>query len=376
MTDDFDWPLIGRYLSGECTREEARAFEEWLDARPARRRELGIVRKAWQRAAQYPVEQRADAALRRVIARVGLEGVTPAERRDTNQPSIVQASQPSIVRDSTHPRIVRDANRSQMRASRVRVMMRIAAVLVVGTGAIATWRYVDWRPSSSKSAIPMREYATARAQRAQVRLDDGTRVTLAPESRLRVATDFGRGPRAVHLDGAALFVVTHNERRPFLVNVGRAVAEDLGTEFVVRAYAKDGTIDVAVIEGKVALRTETANDDRSTRSVALKPGQVGHVESSGLIAVSTDVDLTPYVAWTRGHLTFQRTPLVDVRRELERWYDVRIEWKDSALSRVPVTASFGDEPVSEVLATLARLLDVRYTRNGSTALFMTEEASR
>lgn len=248
------------------------------------------------------------------------------------------------------------------------------ALVVAGT--VATWQYVDRRAGSVTSVIPMREYTTVRAQRADVRLGDGTRVTLAPESRLRVAADIGRGPRVVHLEGAALFVVTHDESRPFLVNAGHAVAEDLGTEFVVRAYADDGTIDVAVIKGKVALRAETATDGRSARGVALTPGQVGHVEASGLIGVETNVDLTPYIAWTRGHLTFHRTPLVEVQREVERWYDVRIEWKDSALSRVPVTASFGDEPVGEVLATLARLLDVRYTRSGSTALFITEEVPR
>jgi ferric-dicitrate binding protein FerR (iron transport regulator) len=354
MSEDFDWPLVERYLSGDCTREEARTFEEWLSVRPARRRELGVVREAWQRAAHNPVEHRWDAALPRVLARVGLEGAS---------------SSPPVRRT---PRI---STVTKPKRLPVRALMRIAAVLLIGTGAVFTWRYVESNASDG-SAIPMREYVTARSQRAEVRLDDGTRVTLAPESRLRVATDIRRGPRTVYLDGTALFVVTHNEDRPFLVNVGRAVAEDLGTQFVVRAYAKDGTIDVAVIEGKVALRPEAAKDDRSMRGVALTHGQVGHVESSGLIGVSSDVDLTPYTAWTRGHLTFQRTPLVDVQREIERWYDVRVEWSDTTLSRVPVTASFSDEPVDEVLATLARLLDVRYTRNGSTALFITEGASR
>src|SRR5207249_4930466 len=81
------------------------------------------------------------------------------------------------------------------------------------------------------------EYATAAAHRAVIRLRDGTQVTLAPKSRVRYAADYGRAHRDLYLDGEAYFQVAPDARRPLRVHTAGSVTEDLGTSFVVRAYA-------------------------------------------------------------------------------------------------------------------------------------------
>src|SRR5256885_1096045 len=76
--------------------------------------------------------------------------------------------------------------------------------------------YVARRDTTPRlTAQPRLTYVTAVRERSELRLPDGTRVRLAPASKLRVATDFGVERRDVYLDGEAYFEVVHDEMRPF-----------------------------------------------------------------------------------------------------------------------------------------------------------------
>jgi ferric-dicitrate binding protein FerR (iron transport regulator) len=113
-------------------------------------------------------------------------------------------------------------------------------------------------------------YATARGERAIVELRDGTRVTLTPETELRVAA-IGR---PVYLSGEAVFSVTHNPRQPFRVIAPNGVTvQDIGTRFDMRAWA-DKAVRVAVAAGSVSLRG-------SAQPITLGRGTLGVIDSAG-----------------------------------------------------------------------------------------------
>jgi transmembrane sensor len=99
--------------------------------------------------------------------------------------------------------------------------------------AFAALRMTD--PAPPKPAPEPRTFTTAVAQRAEVRLIDGTRVMMAPGTTLRVAADFGSQRRDVWLEGEAFFDVVHDRTRPFTVRAGSVSAHDLGTAFAVRS---------------------------------------------------------------------------------------------------------------------------------------------
>src|SRR5262249_19827673 len=103
---------------------------------------------------------------------------------------------------------------------------RLRRVLTLGPSA-ATPRAIRTRS---------REFSTQRGQRAEIRLNDGTRVILAAESRIVVPPDFDSTARLVTLTGQASFDVVHNAARPFIVRAGAALIRDIGTRFDVRAY--------------------------------------------------------------------------------------------------------------------------------------------
>lgn len=97
----------------------------------------------------------------------------------------------------------------------------------------------------------LREYATHVGERRIVLLQDGTRLTLGPLSRVRIAPDYGRRSREVTLNGEAYFAVVHDSRHPFAVLTNNVTITNVGTEFNVRGY--NGEVRVAVAKGEVMI---------------------------------------------------------------------------------------------------------------------------
>ncbi|MFO7260374.1 MAG: FecR domain-containing protein [bacterium] len=330
--DEFDWSLLARYLSGECDAAEAAAFEAWLDRRPDRRREYELIRLAWERAGAYRFPARAEEALLRVAARAGVGRSVGARRR-------------VLARD---PR-------------RRAAFLRLAAVLALAIGPAAFLWIQRQRAGDGREPDVVQEYATKRAQRATLRLPDGSTVVLAPESRVWVANRPGCSRCTVQLEGEALFRVERDPGRRFLVRTHGAETEVLGTTFLVQADRDEpGVTEVVVVEGQVALRPLESEGD--TGELRLGRGEAARVVD-GRLEVLDSVDVSSRVAWAEGRLEFHRQPFSRVAAELGRWYDVEIEYP-AALADVAVTATFGEEPLQAVLEALDQLLDVRHTRDG------------
>ncbi len=159
--------------------------------------------------------------------------------------------------------------------------------------------------------------------------------------------------------------------RPFAVRTARAVARDLGTRFVVRAYAHDPATDVVVAEGQVAVTGgrvgglaggKHGTDSVVPDGVVLERGQRARVDGDGRLALTRDVSLDHYFAWTEGRLVFRDTPLRDVVLQMSRWYDVDVRLASGAVGSLPVTATFDNQPVDEALRRLALALGLELSR--------------
>jgi len=227
----------------------------------------------------------------------------------------------------------------------------MAATVVLGVGVGATW--LALRESAPP---PLREIATARGERLTVPLDDGSRVVLAPGSRLTVPERFARDARTVTLAGHAYFEVAPEAARPFLVQTPGAVVRVLGTAFDLRAHEGSGTAQLVVRSGRVSIRAVAAP---VAEERVVVPGERATVEADGAVRVERGVDVDDALAWTSGRLVFERTPLSEVVAEIERWRDVRIDVASEELGRRRLTASFEHEPLEVVLETISELVNAR-----------------
>ena len=196
-----------------------------------------------------------------------------------------------------------------------------------------------------------------------MRLADGTRVVLGPDSRLTVPADYGTTGRSVELRGDGYFDVVHDATKPFAVRVGQAVVEDIGTTFSVESDDAAAT-SVSVVTGSVRLRQAASEP---TSGVVLAAGDRGSIDEAGRASAKQHVVRDEDIAWTRGQLIFRDAPLSRVANELRRWYGVTLRVNDSALLNTPVSTSFAGEPADRVLNIIGLTLGARVQRQGDTA---------
>ncbi len=316
MDDERLYLLLDRYLAGEASAAEAEAVRRWLVDDPEHRLLLEDLRLIKRVVADRAPESSADAAWAKAVK------------------TLEVAPQPRVSR-------------------RVLVGALAAAALVIaliGVGGVLR-RTPQWR-----------EYATTAAQRLVVRLQDGTQVTIAPRSRVRYTTDYGTARRDLYLDGEAYFQVAPDSQRPLRVHTAASLTEDLGTAFVVRAYADQVATEVVVAEGRVALSRADTTAVPHSPALVLEARDLGRLEPRGVAAVRRGVDVGRYLAWTRGVLAFDGTPLGDVVRTLGRWYNVEIRLADSALATRRLTATFQNESIDQVLKRIGLTVGLRVER--------------
>lgn len=196
-----------------------------------------------------------------------------------------------------------------------------------------------------------RMYATRDDQRLTLRLDDGTRVTLAPRTTITVDPDFGGHARRVQLvAGQAYFDVASRASTPFIVASGRVMARVLGTRFTVRRFASDQDVLVAVQSGKVAVGRGTP--------VILTDNMMARVTDS-VTAVTTDADVGKFTQWIDGRLVFNNVAVSEVTAVLGQWYGLTFRFADSTLRHRHLTGVFDDhESRREALQNLKIVLGV------------------
>jgi ferric-dicitrate binding protein FerR (iron transport regulator) len=191
-------------------------------------------------------------------------------------------------------------------------------------------------------------------------LPDGSVVWLNSASSLRFPVTFPRDERVVYLEGEAYFEVATDERAPFRVVSGEKRVTALGTRFNVSAYIDDPTWHVTLVEGKVSVRLE-----EGAREIVLRPSQqLLFRESAGESEIKS-VETETYTAWTRGQIYFKLSPLEEIVKKLERWYDFAITYEEEALRRVQFRGGINKyRPLEETLRYLEETGKVRFTVRG------------
>lgn len=334
MNDNTEMERIARYLAGEMTAAESSLLERDADGDARLAARLEAARAAWSAVhnVSAPVVD-VEAAWSRLMERAD---VATAERADVG------------------PRVLRLARRRRM--SRPAAGMRAAAAVVLLAAAALVWRGAQ---------SPGTELATAAGELRTWRLPDGSRVRLGPQSRLHVRGGYGTRHRDVELDGEAFFIAAPGDASPLTVTAGDARVRDLGTAFVVRTDAMDGGVRVVVTEGAVWLGARSDADS----GVRLAAGEIGVYDDAAHARRVGTADTAVELAWTRGRLVFADATLADVARQLERWHGLDVRVSDPRLGARRLSASFEDEPVTEVLSAIARSLAVAFTRSGDTVVF-------
>jgi len=208
-------------------------------------------------------------------------------------------------------------------------------------------------PSSAQYAI----MSTPRKGQYSLVLPDGTKVWLNAESSIRYPMAFHGNERSVELKGEAYFEVAHNTKQPFIVETRSQRLKVLGTVFNINDYADEDKTITTLITGKVELHSLL---NRSSQILA--PDQQAVLEVKGYQVRHVDVE--PFIAWKNNEFRFKATPLREVLHQIERWYDLDIDY-----THVPEDVKIHalikrDKKLSSVLYALEKITNIKFKMEG------------
>jgi transmembrane sensor len=233
-----------------------------------------------------------------------------------------------------------------LRVRTTRLALCCVALLAIGAG----WHQWQQQPTFTES------YASARGQRLDVALPDGSKLVLDTDTRLDVA--LYRDHRLVRLArGQAMFSVAPDASRPFDVLAGPARVTVLGTRFSVRRSAE---VDVEVEEGHVKVaQADHQRSDTALLAAELHAGQAIHVSAAGMLGEIAPVKPGSIALWRKGLVRFASTPLADAVQELERYGPSKLVIRDPDVAAMPIGGSYRTDNPAAFAQVLPMILPVR-----------------
>jgi ferric-dicitrate binding protein FerR (iron transport regulator) len=213
-----------------------------------------------------------------------------------------------------------------------------------GVQIINTAGLVSYEGEGVSSEIVYNTISTARGNKYQLLLGDGTKVWLNSASFLKYPVAFKGSDRKVELSGEGFFEVAKDKTKPFFVVTSSQEIRVLGTHFNVSNYKDEETVQTTLLEGSVSVR------DKST-AVVLTPGSQALSDGLGL-QVKTDIDTDKVISWKQGWFDFDGMDLKTILRQISRWYDVDVVYKGSISNERFGGRIKKDVPLSRVLQLL------------------------
>lgn len=197
-------------------------------------------------------------------------------------------------------------------------------------------------------------------------LQDGSMVRLNSGSTLTYPSSFvGMDKREVQLEGEAFFEVAKNPAQPFIVATKDMYTQVFGTVFNISAYDEDNVSEVVLVEGSVGIGSTDLAETGNLQM--LKPSQrASNREGSGGRFEIEDVDVTPYISWTQGILSFENEEMSEIIKRLQRQFNIKIVNKHEELGERRFTGMFDEEDLDRILRTIQAHTHFSYSKEGNT----------
>ena len=200
----------------------------------------------------------------------------------------------------------------------------------------------------------MHEVIIPRKGYFKLKLPDGSSVWLNAESSIKYPSSFPAHERRVEVTGETYFEVAKDPSKPFVVAVNRISVTALGTAFNVNAYSNEGALQATLVEGSI--KVSAPNKEK-----VLKVNEQISIHDQDWKVKSTE---TSYViAWVDNKFKFKNETIEEVMRKIERWYDIKVSYKDEIKFHFNGTIH-RDLPVSKLLKLLEETGQVHFTIEG------------
>jgi transmembrane sensor len=236
--------------------------------------------------------------------------------------------------------------------------MVLAGSAAASFAGLAAMGRVAWESIYPNKSHPEEYFATTIGQTHEVRLADGSIMTLNTSTKAIV--HFTDEAREIHLlQGEALFDVAKNKQRPFIVTAGDTKVRAIGTSFTVSMLPAQPIL-VLVREGVIELqRTTMAAPVRASANVQVLAPPNAPIATVAIPQAQVERDL----AWQFGKIAFDNQSLREAAEEFARYSDVRIIVDPEVADRTVTGLFVSSDPIGFAKAA-ASVLKLRLDVNG------------
>jgi hypothetical protein len=204
----------------------------------------------------------------------------------------------------------------------------------------------------------------------QFTLPDSSVVTLKPQSHLRVSVNFNKTLREVYLEGEGFFIVTRNEKIPFVVYTRQVSTKVLGTSFIVKALQQDSKVTVTVKTGRVSVVVPTNRKTPKTEVILTPNQELTYDKDEDIISRQIVDEPQPLISQAEiKRIRFEDSPVSEIFSTIEKIYGVEIVFDEKIFSSCKLTTSITDGNLFNRLDIISSAIGATYSRQEDKIVF-------
>lgn len=309
--DYFDG-LLMKYLLHEATEQERLVVENWMAAKQENLLYYNDFKRIWEVSKEIAVFQKIDVddAWSNFSAKVKANDIhqQTKEKKVVNFPSF----------------------------------LRVAALflMLIGVGSLLYWL----SPLSQKTMT-----IASGNNSLYVPLPDGSTVLLNKHATLSYSKRFSGATRSITLKGEGFFNVVPDKTRPFIITAGQSTVTVVGTSFNVK-YGD--TITEVIVE------TGIVQVDKEEYTLKVNPKEKAIVRKNEKPVLEANTDEL-YNYYRTRKFVCNATPLYKLVSVLNEAYDAKIVITNPAITNMPLTATFNEEPLDRILQVIAQTFNIK-----------------
>jgi ferric-dicitrate binding protein FerR (iron transport regulator) len=363
-TPEHIWLLIARKLSGEATHAELQELEELIRQHPDAGYSKEIFHDLWQNEPNHD-RQYAESRYKELVQQMKNMGIDEGKFTQDEH----------YISNDGEAHIEKTASKKWLTG-----LFSIAIIGVFGA-CIYYLTAKDTNTIDKADAYSKNQISTKNGSKTSLVLPDGTKVWLNSGSQLDYNKAYGNKLREVSLVGEAYFDVVKNPAKPFVIHTRKMDIKVLGTAFNVKCYPGEKTTETSLVRGSVEVTLKDrqekimlkpneklviSNEDVAVHKSKKRPATPGTITEKPIISLThityLPVDSTVIeTAWVQNRLIFSSESFEDVALEMERWYNVTIDFENESLKEERLTGNFEKETLVDALNALQLTTRFLYT---------------
>lgn len=203
---------------------------------------------------------------------------------------------------------------------------------------------------------PEMQLLQASAKPLTATLPDGSVITLNAHASLSYPERFNGDRRSVQLTGEAFFNISPDKTKPFIIDANGVSVKVVGTSFNVKSSS--GRTEVIVETGIVEV-------SKAEQAITLHPNEKTVVDKDSRSLVKEPSADVLYHYYRTNEFVCNNTPVWRLAEILSEAFQVQIVIGDPSKRELPISTTFKNEQLDQILTVICTTLDLQATRTGN-----------